>query len=58
MTTGALIMIIVVKLIFTAFTVYFFMKVLRTPPRVEPDSYSENDPEPRSYKASDMGQSS
>jgi hypothetical protein len=28
----------------TCVTVYFFFKVLRTPPRKEPDSYSDNDP--------------
>lgn len=27
------------------FTLYFFYKVLTTPPRPEPDSFSENDDE-------------
>jgi hypothetical protein len=27
----------------TLFTVYFFVLVLRTPPRPEPDSFEEND---------------
>lgn len=31
----------------TVITVYFFVRVLRTPPRPEPDSYKENDDEPR-----------
>ena len=31
----------------TLVTIYFFAKVLRTPPKPEPDSYSENDDEPR-----------
>lgn len=28
-----------------SFTLYFFYRVLTTPPRPEPDSYSENDEE-------------
>ena len=28
-------------------TIYFFVKVLKTPPKPEPDSFSENDEEPR-----------
>lgn len=31
----------------TVVTTYFFIKVLNTPPKPEPDSYSENDNEPR-----------
>lgn len=31
----------------TAITGYFFYRVLTTPPRKEPDSYSANDDEPR-----------
>ncbi len=27
----------------TLFTVYFFVLVLKTPPRPEPDSFAEND---------------
>jgi hypothetical protein len=31
----------------TVVTIYFFIKVLNTPPKPEPDSYSDNDDEPR-----------
>jgi hypothetical protein len=31
----------------TLITIYFFVKVLKTPPKPEPDSFSENDEEPR-----------
>ena len=31
----------------TLITIYFFVKVLKTPPKPEPDSFSENDDEPR-----------
>jgi hypothetical protein len=31
----------------TAFTLYFFWKVVNTPPRAEPDSYAANDDAPR-----------
>lgn len=47
MNTSALIMMIVTEVTITAVTIYFFMKVLKTPPKPEPDSYTENDDEPR-----------
>tara|TARA_B100000678_G_scaffold290394_1_gene303240 strand:+ start:3430 stop:3600 length:171 start_codon:yes stop_codon:yes gene_type:complete len=47
MNSSALILMVLVQLTVTVFTVYFFMKVLRTPPRPEPDSFDENDKEPR-----------
>ncbi len=47
MTTSALILMVSVQLSVVAITLYFFRKVLITPPRKEPDSYSENDDEPR-----------
>ena len=31
----------------TVVTIYFFIKVLNTPSKPEPDSFSENDDEPR-----------
>lgn len=31
----------------TSATAYFFIKVLKTPPKEEPDSYSDNDDVPR-----------
>lgn len=33
--------------IVTLVTLYFFWKVLRTPPKPEPDSYEDNDDQPR-----------
>jgi len=47
MTTGALVMMILAEGIITVITVYFFWKVIKTPPRKEPDSFVENDEEPR-----------
>ncbi len=43
MNTSALITLLASELIITGFTIYFFIKVLRTPPRNEPDSYTDND---------------
>ena len=43
MTTQAIIFMIVTNLIFISFTAYFFVKVLRTPDKPEPDSFQEND---------------
>ncbi len=36
---------IVVQGVVTVITAYFFYKVLATPPKSEPDSYSDNDDE-------------
>lgn len=47
MTTSALILMVGVQLSVISITIYFFRKVLKTPPRQEPDSYSENDDQPR-----------
>lgn len=47
MSTGALIMMIVTQSTFVIITGYFFYRVLTTKPKAEPDSYSENDDEPR-----------
>lgn len=47
MSTSALILMVVVQLSVSVVTIYFFRKVLRTPPREEPDSYIENDDMPR-----------
>ena len=41
------VMIPTLAVIITA-TVYFFIKVLKAPAEPEPDSFSENDDEPRS----------
>jgi len=50
MTSSALILMILVQLSVTLITGYFFFKVLKTPPRQEPDSYSENDDIPDSER--------
>jgi hypothetical protein len=47
MSTSAIIMMVLVQTTVTIITGYFFYKVLATPPKPEPDSYSENDDEPR-----------
>ena len=47
MKTAALITMIMSQGIIISFAVYFFYKVLTTPSKAEPDSYSENDDEPR-----------
>lgn len=43
METSALIMMITVQGLVTFITFNFFYKVLKTPPKPEPDSYSDND---------------
>lgn len=47
MTTSALIMIILTQGTVIGATIYFFRKVLNAPAKPEPDSYSENDNDPR-----------
>jgi len=47
MSTAALITMLVVQGLVTIISGYFFWKVLKTPPRPEPDSYQENDDAPR-----------
>lgn len=44
MNTSALILMVVTQLAVTVATVYFFYRVLKTPSRPEPDSYTDNDP--------------
>ena len=43
MNTSALITMLFVEITVTVITVYFFWKVLTTPPKREPDSYEDND---------------
>ena len=43
MSTSALLMLIVTEVTVTAFTIYFFWKVLTVPPKAEPDSFEDND---------------
>ncbi|MDD2804602.1 MAG: hypothetical protein PHV33_03540 [Elusimicrobiales bacterium] len=47
MSPTALTMMLTAWITVTAFTLYFFWKVVKTPPRAEPDSYAANDDEPR-----------
>ncbi len=47
MNTSALILMITVEVIFTAITLYYFIKMLTKKPRTEPDSYTENDDQAR-----------
>jgi hypothetical protein len=43
MNTSALILMITTMILVTGVTAYFFIKVLTTPPKPEPDSYKDND---------------
>lgn len=47
MNTSALITMVITQGTVTFLMVYFFAKVLTIPPKQEPDSYSENDDDPR-----------
>ncbi len=47
MSSVALFMMITTISVVTFVTGFFFWKVLKTPPKNEPDSYSENDDEKR-----------
>ncbi len=47
MNTPAFVMMITVELVITFLTVWFFYKVLTIKPKPEPDSFSENDDDPR-----------
>ncbi len=47
MNTSAIILMLITQITVTAFTIYFFRKVLKTPSKPEPDSFDENDDEPR-----------
>lgn len=43
MTTSAIIMMVLVQLIVSIVTGYFFIKVIKTPKKPEPDSYADNE---------------
>jgi hypothetical protein len=47
MSTSGLIMMVVTMVIVTSATAYFFWRVLKTPPKAEPDSFEDNDDEKR-----------
>jgi len=47
MNSYALTVMLFTMISVTTITIYFFIKVLNTPPKPEPDSFSENDEEPR-----------
>lgn len=43
MTTAALLTMIITQSLVTGFTIYFFVKVLRVPPKAQPDSFEEEE---------------
>lgn len=43
MSNAALTLMVTVQVVVSLITIYFFRKVLRTPPKPEPDSFSDND---------------
>lgn len=43
MSTEGLTMMLATEITVTLITVYFFIKILKTPKKQEPDSFSEND---------------
>ncbi|WP_242926791.1 hypothetical protein [Pontibacter vulgaris] len=45
MNTSALIIMLTTLTLVTGLTLYFFARVLKTPPKPEPDSYLDNDDE-------------
>ncbi len=45
MNSSALIMMLTTEIAVTIITVYFFIKILKTPPKQEPDSFSDNENE-------------
>lgn len=47
MSTRALLMLLLAEIPIALFTIYFFWKVVKTPPKAEPDSYAANDDVPR-----------
>ncbi|MDA8242792.1 MAG: hypothetical protein M0025_01555 [Elusimicrobia bacterium] len=47
MSARAFMMLLSAELPIAFFTVYFFWKVVKTPPKAEPDSYAANDDVPR-----------
>jgi len=47
MSTSAFITMVVTEVAITLITIYFFWKVLKTPPKPEPDSFNLNDDEVR-----------
>lgn len=47
MNTIAIVLMVSVQVVVTLATGYFFVRILRTPPRPEPDSFDENDDMPR-----------
>lgn len=47
MNSSALTMMLTTEIVVTVITIYYFIKILKTPPKQEPDSFSENDSEKR-----------
>jgi hypothetical protein len=46
MNTSALIIMLTTITLVTGLMIYFFMRVINTPPKPEPDSYLDNDDDP------------
>jgi hypothetical protein len=46
MNTSALIIMLTTMILVTGLMIYFFMKVINTPPKPEPDSFLDNDDDP------------
>ncbi|GAB3201535.1 hypothetical protein ABID22_001461 [Pontibacter aydingkolensis] len=46
MNTSALVVMLLTLGIVTGLMLYFFWRVIKTPPKPEPDSYLDNDDEP------------
>ena len=46
MNTSALVVMLGTMILVTGLMIYFFVRVLSTPPKPEPDSYLDNDDEP------------
>ena len=45
MNTSALVIMLTTMSLVTGMTIYFFYRVLKSPPKPEPDSYLDNDDE-------------
>ncbi|MEO9510572.1 MAG: hypothetical protein ABJN84_12300 [Flavobacteriaceae bacterium] len=50
MNTSALVLMLFTTLLVTGMVIYFLIKVLKTPPKAEPDSYLDNDDDERPSK--------
>ncbi|MDX5436539.1 MAG: hypothetical protein LPK03_05055 [Pontibacter sp.] len=46
MNTSALVVMLTTLTLVTGLMIYFFIRVVKTPPKPEPDSFLDNDDEP------------